>query len=134
MRLKLLRTRPYTLEEGKKYLQREVRRSGESFSFCPVVFISYASCPAFVIVQDGDGKRRRCPRDEIFISADGQGHRPPHAGLPPGTAPTISSSSILNIHMVINTIASMATTTPITWRLAMCSLAISQARMAVTAG
>ncbi len=70
MRLQSLLTRPYTLEAGKEYLRHESGRRGGHLDFRPVVFVSYASCPAFVIVQGGDGHRRRCPRDEIFISAD----------------------------------------------------------------
>lgn len=60
-------TRPYTLERGKRYLRGENGKAGEGASLQPVIFVAYDPCPALVVVQNGDGRRWRCPRDEIFV-------------------------------------------------------------------
>lgn len=58
--------RPETLEEGKEYLWQENTRSANGPSIQQVTFVSYHPCPAFVVVQDEEGKRWRCLREEIF--------------------------------------------------------------------
>jgi hypothetical protein len=58
--------RPKTLEEGKEYLLQENARSANGGSFQRMTFVSYYPCPAFVIVLDGEGTKRRCLREEIF--------------------------------------------------------------------
>jgi hypothetical protein len=58
--------RPETLVEGKRYLWQENARSASGQSFHRVTFISYYPCPAFVIVLDEEGRKRRCLREEIF--------------------------------------------------------------------
>jgi hypothetical protein len=64
MRVKL--KRPETLVEGQRYLWQENARSANGGSFHRVTFVSYYPCPAFVIVLDEEGRKRRCLREEIF--------------------------------------------------------------------
>jgi hypothetical protein len=69
-------SRPKTLVEGKRYLRREDAKSGRCPTFHPVVFISYCACPAFVIVREGEGRKWRCLREEIFtLETTGQDRR-----------------------------------------------------------
>lgn len=58
--------RPHTLVEGHTYLWLEDTASANGRSSQRVTFISYDPCPALVIVRDKDGRRWRCPRDQIF--------------------------------------------------------------------
>jgi hypothetical protein len=57
---------PETLVEGKRYLWQENARSADGGSFQRVTFVSYYPCPAFVIVLDEEGRKRRCLREEIL--------------------------------------------------------------------
>jgi hypothetical protein len=57
---------PETLEEGQRYLWQENTRSTNGGSFQRVTFVSYYPCPAFVIVLDEEGRKRRCLREEVF--------------------------------------------------------------------
>ena len=58
--------RPETLVEGKRYLWQENTRSANGGSFQRVTFVSYYPCPAFVIVLNEEGRKRRCLREELF--------------------------------------------------------------------
>jgi hypothetical protein len=58
--------RPHTLEKGHAYLRLEATASTNGRPSQRVTFISYDPCPALVIVRDEDGRRWRCPRDQIF--------------------------------------------------------------------
>jgi hypothetical protein len=62
--------RPETLKEGQRYLWQENARSANGGSFQRVTFVSYYPCPAFVIVLDEEGRKRRCLREEIFITPE----------------------------------------------------------------
>lgn len=71
--LKLIR--PKTLIRDGTYLWLQRERSGGALSSQPIIFISYYPCPAFVIVRDDRGRKRRCLRDEIFNpESDGKSH------------------------------------------------------------
>ena len=59
-------SQPKTLVEGKRYLRHEEAKSGQGPAFHTVVFISYCACPAFIVVRDGEGRKCRCLREEIF--------------------------------------------------------------------
>jgi hypothetical protein len=54
--------RPPTLVEGCHYLRLD--RSSPAFQ--QVSFVAYEACPAFVIVVQADGRRVRCPRQELW--------------------------------------------------------------------
>lgn len=60
-------TRPRRMEVGGTYLWREPSKAGNMDEYQPVTLVSYDPCPALLIVRDADGRRCRCPRDEIFI-------------------------------------------------------------------
>jgi hypothetical protein len=68
MKIKFDLLRPATFEPGAAYLRIERPVQGDNAPVLPVWFVSYDPCPAFVIVQAGDGSRLRYPRDEIFLS------------------------------------------------------------------
>jgi hypothetical protein len=55
--------------DGGEYLWADRRPQAEQPTFLPVRFVSYDPCPAFVILRDAEGVRRRCPRDEVFVIA-----------------------------------------------------------------
>jgi hypothetical protein len=57
---------PETLVAGRRYLRRQDTRPGLEPILRGVTFVSYCACPEFVIVQDEEGKKYRCPREEIF--------------------------------------------------------------------
>jgi hypothetical protein len=61
--------RPATLIDGGHY--RLIQRDGAAAEprFIPVTFLAYTACPAFVIVSEGDG-RRRCPRLDLYNLED----------------------------------------------------------------
>ena len=59
-------SRPETLVEGRRYIKRADTRPGLEPTLHPVTFVSYCACPAFVIVQDGAGKKYRCLCEEMF--------------------------------------------------------------------
>jgi hypothetical protein len=60
-------TRPKTLEDGNRYFLREQPGDCDQSTYSPVLFLKYDPCPAFVIIQDQSGKRRRCLRDNIWL-------------------------------------------------------------------
>ena len=60
--------RPKTLSGGEAYIWRENTGLAGNPSTQAVTFVSYDPCPAFAIVRDAEGKRWRCPRDEIFLA------------------------------------------------------------------
>ena len=59
-------TSPDTLENGGKYLLRTRHNNGHDPDYIPVTFIGYDSCPAWVVVRNGDGYLLRIPREYIF--------------------------------------------------------------------
>ena len=61
-------TRPNTLIEGQVYLLFEKNGSNEEVTYTQVTFVAYTSCPAVVIVQDRDGKNKRCVRDSLLVN------------------------------------------------------------------
>lgn len=65
--------RPTTLEERSQYLLRERSANGVKGSprwiYTPVQLAAYDPCPAYVIVQAEFGRRRRCPREDIFSAS-----------------------------------------------------------------
>ena len=62
--------RPDTLVEGNEYLLIEHAGKESKLMLTTVRFVSYTSCPGFVVVSDGKGERMRCPRDDVFIYHD----------------------------------------------------------------
>jgi hypothetical protein len=58
--------RPEILVEGMRYIRREDTRPGVEPILRGVTFVSCCACPAFVIVQDEEGKKYRCLRQQIF--------------------------------------------------------------------
>ena len=58
--------RPVTLVEDLEYLMKVIRGNEAMVILIPVKFVSYTSCPAFVIVSNGSGTRLRCLREELF--------------------------------------------------------------------
>ena len=59
-------TSPDTLENGGKYLLRTRKNDGRDPFYIPVRFVSYDSCPAWVVVNDNDGNLLRIPREDVF--------------------------------------------------------------------
>ena len=59
--------RPDTFEPGGNYLWLQIQAAAEGSAHIPVRFIKYDPCPAFILVGDDNGKKWRCPRDELFI-------------------------------------------------------------------
>ena len=57
--------RPATFEDGQVYLRRPFR---PGLPPAYVRFVRYDPCPAFVWVCEEDGRRVRCPRDDLFYS------------------------------------------------------------------
>ena len=57
---------PDTLENGGKYLLRTRHNNGHDPDYIPVTFVGYDSCPAWVVVRDGDGNLLRIHRDDVF--------------------------------------------------------------------
>jgi hypothetical protein len=58
--------RPKSLQPGTRYLLRVQARQGSRSVFTPIRVIKYDPCPALVIVQDGAGRRWRCPREDLY--------------------------------------------------------------------
>jgi len=58
--------RPATLDDGSKYLLRTPNSNGHDPDYIPVKFVSYDSCPAWVVVRNGDGNLLRIPREDIY--------------------------------------------------------------------
>lgn len=58
---------PLTLQEGEEYLLRPQQRNPGQPPLIPVLFVSYCSSPAFVIVRAPDGQTMRCPRRDLYI-------------------------------------------------------------------
>jgi hypothetical protein len=56
---------PQTLLEGQAYLLSEKGQNEMKAMRTLVTFVAYTSCPAMVVVQSSDGKRRRCPREGL---------------------------------------------------------------------
>ena len=69
--------RPETLQLGELYLFRERSINGKYQDSSVVKFNNYTACPAYVIIQNKDGKKIRCPRDDLFKNSD------PNLLLPP---------------------------------------------------
>jgi len=61
--------RPAALQEGKLYFLRLYKQSDGFPVLTQVTFFGYTTCPAVVIVQDGDKKWLKCGRDDLFTSA-----------------------------------------------------------------
>jgi hypothetical protein len=59
-------TRPVTLVEGYPYLLLISGANGSEEFYSPVEFVSYAACPAMVIVRDTAGRKYRCPREDLL--------------------------------------------------------------------
>ena len=59
--------RPVTLVEDLEYLMKVIRGNGAMVILTPVKFVSYTSCPEFVVVSNGTGHRIRCLRDDLFM-------------------------------------------------------------------
>ena len=57
---------PDTLDNGGKYLLRIHHYNGHDLDYIPVTFVGYDSCPAWVVVRDGDGNLLRIPRENVF--------------------------------------------------------------------
>jgi hypothetical protein len=60
--------RPVTLVDGDEYLFGERHGTAVEPAWGRVKFIAYCSSPAFVIVNNGQGKAR-CPRDDMYVRA-----------------------------------------------------------------
>ena len=60
--------RPVFLIEGGNYLMMEAGYNGHDRKFSPVTFAAYDACPAFVIVRNEYGDKRRCPREALYIN------------------------------------------------------------------
>ena len=61
---------PESLEEGKSYLLRSrnfSKNGGSILILTQVTFISFTSCPAIVVVQDGWKEWFRCSREDLFM-------------------------------------------------------------------
>jgi hypothetical protein len=63
-------TRPENLQVGNRYLHRTPRTVLSEPACTPVILLAYDACPALVIVRDPDGRRLRCPREEIYSAAE----------------------------------------------------------------
>lgn len=63
-------TRPTTFQTGRAYLCLDDLSTSEELALplnmIPVYFIAYDVCPAYVIVKNGRGERRRCLRNQIY--------------------------------------------------------------------
>ena len=57
---------PVTLDNGRKYLLRIRQNNGHDPDYIPVTFVGYDSCPAWVVVRDGDGILLRISREYLF--------------------------------------------------------------------
>lgn len=62
--------RPQTFNQGQFYLYRENLLEGARQARTAVIFISYTACPAFVIIRENSGNKKRCSRDDLFILDD----------------------------------------------------------------
>ncbi len=58
---------PSTFEEDKSYLFQERQLDTRATTMLSVIFIGYDPCPALIIVRDLMGKKRRCPREDLYI-------------------------------------------------------------------
>ena len=64
---------PHTLSEGTRYLYLDQSSPAVDQPATSVQFIAHTSCPAIVVILDGDGRRVRCKRECLFeAGADGQ--------------------------------------------------------------
>ena len=61
--------RPQTLIEGQRYSLTERGQDGDGATYTEVLFVAYTSCPAFVIISNGSGRKVRCLREDLFIRA-----------------------------------------------------------------
>jgi hypothetical protein len=59
--------RPLTFEDNEGYFLHEHDAENQLLASTRVIFVTYAPCPAFVIVQNEDGKYVRCSRDDLFV-------------------------------------------------------------------
>ena len=59
--------RPSTFEEGRSYLFLERQSDTRAPAVMSVIFIMHDPCPAFIIVRDEMGKKRRCLREDLFV-------------------------------------------------------------------
>ena len=57
---------PGTLEIGGKYLLRTHHNNGHDPDYIPVTFVSYDSCPAWVVVRNNGGNLLRIPREYVY--------------------------------------------------------------------
>lgn len=60
---------PETFTPGASYLWQARHTRGRVRALLPVLFLAYDPCPAFVIVQNREGVRVRCPRAELYNRA-----------------------------------------------------------------
>ena len=58
--------RPDTLENGTRYLLRVRQANGRRPAYVPVTFVRYDSCPAIVVVNDGEGRFLRVVREDLY--------------------------------------------------------------------
>jgi len=58
---------PSTFEEGKSYLFMERQVNTLAPATVLVMFVRYDPCPAFIIVRDEMGNKRRCLREDLFV-------------------------------------------------------------------
>ncbi|MDX1435409.1 MAG: hypothetical protein R3335_01265 [Anaerolineales bacterium] len=58
--------RPTTLKDGGRYLLREQLWECRRSAYRPVKFVQYDPCPAYVVVEDQCGRKRRCLREDIW--------------------------------------------------------------------
>lgn len=62
--------RPETFQLGEFYLFRERSINRKYHDSSIVKFSNYTACPAYVIIQNKDGEKIRCPRDDLFKISD----------------------------------------------------------------
>jgi hypothetical protein len=60
--------RPVFLIEGGNYLMLEAGHNGHDREFSLVTLAAFDACPAFVIVRNEYGDKRRCPREALYIN------------------------------------------------------------------
>ena len=65
--------RPWTLEFYERYIRIERPAIFTNPISNTVRFIAFDPCPAFVIVQNSEGIKFRCPREETYLYTDGDG-------------------------------------------------------------
>jgi hypothetical protein len=63
-------TRPSTFTPDRDYLWLDRQVNAVSLTkepvHRPVRFVAYDPCPAFIIIRNGDGSRKRCLREDLY--------------------------------------------------------------------